>query len=255
MVELEPGAVEELALQAEAARGLARRTPCPPAPGWPISPCGRGSGGCGRSRAGPQQRGPRHVLEGLEMGPGAPRAVGAGRHRRAVLRSRPIGASIVPLRDGGRPSTRAQVDAGDLARADLALQRPMDLLRLRDHQQPGGVLVQAVDDSRPPRLPALCAAGRQGLREGAIGVARRRMHHQRRQACRRPVRCSSSYATEYSAGSPRPMSAGTGSSCAIRTTCPSARAWRLGRSDPSTVTRPAAIRRCAAVREPTTFAT
>ena len=60
------------------------------------------------SRRTPQQRGCRQRPLEHEVGARLAGAGAADRHPRAHARSRPIGASIVPLRAGGRPSTSAR---------------------------------------------------------------------------------------------------------------------------------------------------
>ena len=80
------------------------------------------------------------------------------------VRSRPIGASMRPVRERGPPSTSATYRALDLAPADRVLQRAVRRCRARDDEQAGGVAVEPVDDARPvglaPRPRRRAPAGR-----------------------------------------------------------------------------------------------
>ena len=67
-------------------------------------------------------------------------------------RSRPIGASIVPVRAAGRPSTSARYSRLSRRVGEQRLQRAVDLLALGHHQQPGCVAVEPVHDPGPPGL-------------------------------------------------------------------------------------------------------
>ena len=117
-----------------------------------------------------QQRGGRQRLLEYEMGARGPRLVGVDRHARP-------GAPVAAERRVDRAAARRraalderQVLAHDLARCERGLQPAMGLLALGNHQQPGGVLVEPVNDARAPRLAARGAVASQRLREGAVAV-------------------------------------------------------------------------------------
>ena len=63
--------------------------------------------------------------------------------------ARPIGASIVPVREASLPARQRQVDALDLAPLDLGLQRRVGRVGAGDDEQAAGALVEAVDDAGP----------------------------------------------------------------------------------------------------------
>ena len=73
-------------------------------------------------------------------------------------RSRPSGASIVPVRAGGRPSTSARYSRVISRACSAALQRAVDRVGLGDDEQAGGVAVQPVHDPRPRAVLARRAA-------------------------------------------------------------------------------------------------
>ena len=83
--------------------------------------------------------------------------------------SRPIGASIVPLRAGGRPCTSARYSRSISRRASGLLQRRVGLLGARDDEQAGGVAVEAVDDAGARGV----AAGRTVARAACESVSSR----------------------------------------------------------------------------------
>ena len=108
LVELEPRGVQELALEAVAPGGAVladRRRRDGRSPG-----SGRGSGACARSRAAPAAASTAgSASSSVEVRARLARAVGVDRAPRAQRAGRgPSGASIVPLRAGGRPSTSAR---------------------------------------------------------------------------------------------------------------------------------------------------
>ena len=61
--------------------------------------------------------------------------------------ARPIGASIVPVREASSPAGQGQVDAFDLAPLYLRLQGRVCLVAAGDDEQAAGALVEAVDDA------------------------------------------------------------------------------------------------------------
>ena len=91
-------------------------------------------------------------------------------------RSRPIGASIVPVRAGGCPSTSARYSRRSAASRQQRLQRAMDRVVLGDDQQPGGVAIEPMDDPRPPRLLAAGGPPLERLGERPGPVTARGMH-------------------------------------------------------------------------------
>ena len=137
---------------------------------------GRGSDACGRSR----RRTRSSVVAGSARSmakcvTAVARVVAVGRHARAH-------APVAPDRRVDRAAARGraalderQVLALDLAALQRGLQAPVRLARARDDEQPRGVAVEAVDDPRPPLLPAARDAG-QRLGERARGVPARRVH-------------------------------------------------------------------------------
>ena len=93
--------------------------------------------------------------------------------------SRPIGASTTP---SARPHAAVHdrdVPALHGARRELTGQRVVRARRLGDDEEARGVLVEAVDDARPPRAAHARDRGRVGERGGGerrVGVAGARMH-------------------------------------------------------------------------------
>ena len=79
-----------------------------------------------------------------------------------------------------RPSTdEREILPFDLAAAQEALQAPMSLVGARDDEEPGGVPIQAVHDSRPlGLLPALDLPAEEAVDERAASMPRRWMHDQ-----------------------------------------------------------------------------
>ncbi len=102
-----------------------RRTPGRRRPGG-RSPAGaRGSGGCARCRGAPAAACAAAAPPRARSGCGPPCGASVSVELRVrTVRSRPIGASIVPERAGGRPSTSAQVLARDLAARRAAPSAP-----------------------------------------------------------------------------------------------------------------------------------
>ena len=120
-----------------------------------------------------RRRGQR--LRGLEMGASLAWPVAVDRSSRAH-------AAIAPERriDRARPRRRPPLDerevlAPDLPRGERRLQPPVGLLALGDDEQPRGVAIQAMDDSRPPRLASGGAARRERLGEGRAAMGPRGM--------------------------------------------------------------------------------
>ena len=162
--ERQPARVQELALQAE-----------PPGVPYCRSPAHRMAdrrhvhadlmGAAGLERH-PQQR-RRRAAAARSRSASAPRAASSvsidisTRSRRW----RPIGASIVPVRAAGCPSTSARYSRCSSAPRDQRLQRAVDVVALGHDEQPRGVAVEPVDDPRAPRLlaagarpPSACAS-------------------------------------------------------------------------------------------------
>ena len=79
------------------------------------------------------------------------------------------------------PCNEGEVLAHDAPLAERGLERAVRCFALRDHQEPRGVLVQAVNDAWAPRLAARRAERHERLRQRAAAVAGRGMHHH---ACR-----------------------------------------------------------------------
>ena len=248
MREGEPRGVQELALEPEPRPP--RRTADRRRPDGRSPPCGRGSGACGRSRARPAAASRPGAAARSRSGCG-PRAgssvsIDIGTRSR---RSRPIGASIVPVR-GRRPTVdQRQVLAPQLARGEQRLQRAVDLVRSGDHEQPRGVAVEAVHDPGAVGLVAPGGGSRQRLRERPVPVAAGRMHDD-------PGRLVDDQQVLVLVGdrerhrrtsAPRRRGPAPGSTSI---SSPAATTWRLGRTSPSTRTRPASISRCARARDP-----
>ena len=82
-------------------------------------------------------------------------------------RSRPIGASMVPLSASGCPSTSAVYSRVTSRALIIRLERRVGLLRARHHEQPGGVAVEAVHDPGPLRMAV--AARRRASASASVG--------------------------------------------------------------------------------------
>ena len=187
--EREARRVQELAAEADLAAGDAvergRRSR-----GGRSRPGGRGSGACGPSRAsGAAGSSPRAARA-------SSKCVTAGRSARpptamrpTSLRSRPIGASIVPRREGGRPRTSATYSRSICARAHLLAERRVGLVAARHHEQAGGVAVEPVDHAGP--LLVVAAAQAEAAQRGdqrRPDDAGRGVRDDARRACRRRSR-------------------------------------------------------------------
>src|SRR6218665_436342 len=123
-----------------------------------------------------QQRAAGELLDDLEMGHGAARLIGAGRHDGAV-------AAVAPDRSVDTAAARAwatgderQVLALDLALADRLLQRGVDGLGAGEHEQAGGVAVEAVDDARALWLGSSSELAGEELDQRALGDAGSGVH-------------------------------------------------------------------------------
>ena len=241
--------VQELALEPQLARRARTRGR---RPRGGRSPAGaRGSGGCARSpgarAAGSGAAAPRSSVKWVTAARGSSVSVDI---RVRTRRSRPIGASIVPARAGGRPVDQREVLAGDLARLQRRLERPVHVLGLARRRAarwcpcPAGARSRRGTGPRrpaarpssawasvPSRLPARRvhdhagglvddeqvlvlvgdAEGGGRARRRPRGPARRGRPPRRRRSPRRP-----------------------------------ASRWRLATTAPSTRTAPASIRRCGA---------
>ena len=95
---------------------------------------------------------------------------------------RPIGASIVPsLAFGAAPDQRL-VDAGQVVGGEQLRERLVGGVVLGHHHDPRRVLVEPVDDPRPPHAAdarqAVAAMGEQGVDQRLVGVAGRGMDDQ-----------------------------------------------------------------------------
>ena len=185
----QPGAVQELALEAQQRRARRRRGRRRPGARWPRS--GPGSGACGRSRAGPGRAcSPSRTRStskwvrasrGLSVRvghAGAPAHVAA---ERRVDRPAPrAGPALAPA-----PGTRARPRAARIS----SRSRRCDLLALGDQHQPGGVPVEAVHDVR---LPSAAGPRRRAARPASCRGGRAPGARPARPACRRPAGRSSS---------------------------------------------------------------
>ena len=96
-------------------------------------------------------------------------------------RSRPIGASIRPVRDRGRPFDEPEIAAFDLPRADRLLQCVECDRRTRDDEETRGVAIQSMDDSRTIGIVAAGCSERHELpRERAGGGTSAGVHRHAR---------------------------------------------------------------------------
>jgi hypothetical protein len=160
-------------------------------------------------------------------------------------RSRPIGASIVPLSAVGRPSTRARYSrvircSRIIRRRALCISSDFATTSNPEVSRSSRCTIPARSGSGPPAARPASAAARVGPRwpgagwittPGGLSTTSRQ----------------SSSNTTSKVTSPR----GTGgpSTSATATESPGASRWFFGRVRPSTVTAPASIRRCAAARD------
>ena len=141
-------------------------------------------------------------------------------------RSRPSGASIVPRRAGGRPSTSARYSRTSSRAGELRLQRGVGRVVARHHEQArtcrgrAGARSPARSGSSPPaaRPASACASvpvrwPRAGCTTTPAGLST-------------TSRCSSSQATANRAGARRRRGA-AGSASATATRSPPASTWRL----------------------------
>ena len=165
-------------------------------------------------------------------------------------RSRPSGASIVPRRAGGRPSTSARYSRTSSRAASCALSAACTGSERARTSRPDVSRSSRWTIPARSRVVAAGDAARQRLHERALRVPARRVDDDARRACRPPA-----------GGRPptRSRSARPASSRARRRPRPAPRraparrprsTWRFGCTAPSTVTWPPSIRRCAAAREP-----
>ena len=248
MHERQARGVQELALEAEQP---ARPYSGSPATGWPIASrwariwCVRPVSSRTRRSVKSRERRAR------PRSASRPRAARRCRSRSGcgTRRSRPSGASIVPARAAGRPSTSARYSRVIRALLQHRLERLVGLLAACHHEQPGRVAVEAVHDPGAVRLVAADRAARQRLDERPARVPARRMHdHARRLVDDQQVLVLvGDVETRRPASRPlgRRRSGPDGDRARRRVT-----AWRLASGAPSTRTRPASISRCAAAREP-----
>ncbi len=85
----------------------------------------------------------------------------------------------VDLATGGdHPDDDALINAADLARLHLLDQLGLRLQGLGDHHQTGGVLVQAVNDTRTRYVDDVWHVVQQRIEQGAAGVPGSRVHDQ-----------------------------------------------------------------------------
>ena len=88
-----------------------------------------------------------------------------------------MGASIVPRRDLGRPTTSATYSRVSARVVHELLEAPVRLRRARDDEEARRVAIEAVHDARPVRLlPALDVVGEQPVHERSLRVPGRGMH-------------------------------------------------------------------------------
>ena len=112
--------------------------------------------------------------------------VGAGLARRAAANRPALGGPVVASQGGvDRPGSRArmaldqrQIGAPHLSRLDLPRQPAVGLVAARDEHQPGGVLVEAMDDPGPLRILAAGEQISQHVDERRAAVPRSRVDDQ-----------------------------------------------------------------------------
>ena len=206
-------------------------------------PGARGSDACGRSPAG----------RAAAWCAGAPRSISKwvtrlARACRCAVDMRPcgrrgrgpIGASIVPLRASGRPSTSARYSRRISRRrisswsarwtaSDLATTSSPEVSRSRRWTMPGAPRAPS-PPRRGPRAPGRACPSRwpgAGWTTTPGGL----VHHQQ------VVVLEHDLEGHALAGVPRVLG-GPAPRCAPRTCSPAASRWRFGRGSPSTVTRP-----------------
>ena len=128
-----------------------------------------------------QERTLRQQALDLEVRARLARLRGVDRHHRA-LTAVPADRGIDRSRPRGRmPLDQRHVLTSQPARRQQRFQCPMYRVALGDHQQTGGVAVQAVDDSGAPLLLAAAGASAgQGLGERPGPVSARGVHHDSR---------------------------------------------------------------------------
>jgi hypothetical protein len=118
-------------------------------------------------------------LSHLEVSHGSTRLVGverAARRHAAVASHRRVDSSRARAR---MPTHEREVAPLDLPPANRLLERRVRLLGAGDHEQPGGVAVEAVHDAGSDRVRSTRRAERQELsRQSPPGRARPRMHHE-----------------------------------------------------------------------------
>jgi hypothetical protein len=252
--EAEAGAVQELALEAEA--GAAR-----PASVARIAADGMLDGrkvgadlvGTAGLEAQREQCRAGEGLADLEVGAGRARPVAGRRDQRAVGAVAADRGVDGPAARVGDPLDERNVLPAELAAAQRLAQSGVDRLGAGDDEQPGGVAVEAVDDAGAIRRTSGGATG-ESLGEGAVRLAvpgwtttpaglstTIRWSSSKTTVCR-------TLAPAAPAASPVPPSAGAWSSTTTRS--PGVSRWRLSRARPPTCTRPASISRCAAARVP-----
>ena len=154
------------------------------------SPAGaRGSGACGRSRAARaaacRRAAPRSTSKWVIASRGSSVSVEI---RVRTRRSRPSGASMVPRRAGGRPSTSARYSRRDRARLQRGLERAR--APARSGRRRAGRTCRGPAGARCParvRVVAARHAAGERLRERAAAVPARRVDDHARRACRPPA--------------------------------------------------------------------
>ena len=87
-----------------------------------------------------------------------------------------MGASMVPSSCGRSPREQRDVQAVDVAPLHGGDQRLVGVVAARHDEQAGRVLVEPVDDAGARLVPAARPLGHQSLGQGAVLVARRRVH-------------------------------------------------------------------------------
>ena len=189
--EREPRGVQELALEAERPR---RPYSGSPSTGWPIAfRCARIW--CVRpvsSRTRSSVRAGQVALD-LEVRD-APRAARRCRSTSACARAGrgPAARRSCPRGRPGGPSTSARYSRAIRALAQRLLQRGVDGLGARHHEQPGGVAVQPVHDPGPVGVVAARDAARQRLHERPRAMPARPGARRRPAGLSTTSRCSSS---------------------------------------------------------------
>ena len=117
--------------------------------------------------------------EAFEYAIVADRRLAAVGHRHALAHAAVTADRRVDLATGGdHPDHDALVDAADRALLQLVDQVGLGLQGLGHHHQAGGVFVQAMHDTGTRHVDDVRHVVQQGIEQGAVGMARRRVDHQ-----------------------------------------------------------------------------